>query len=129
MTTNTRTDYSLDNNWLSGTYTITAEVVPPVGPRVDTVIATFTDKDAATTAWYQVMACSAAEPGTRHLASKERRWHIQWFNQTLFEVESTTATTQGEKNETVMVLVREGAPVKVEEYEIEHWTENPLFAL
>lgn len=96
---------------------------------LEMVIANFTSEDEATVAFEQLLAAVATERGVSHLGKLTPVWDIKWFDATEFAIGTTSTTNEGLKNDVVETLESEGTPYRVTEAQIEHWTENPLFAL
>lgn len=95
----------------------------------ENIIAEFASEAEAYVAWEQLRVSQKAGRGVSLLGKLTPVWDIKWFDAEDFVIASTSTTSEGLKNQVVETLEDAGTPYRVVESEIEHWTENPLFAL
>jgi hypothetical protein len=97
--------------------------------EVENLVAEFASEGEAYVAWEQLRVAHKAERGVSFLGKLTAVWVIKWFDAEDFVIASTSTTNEGIKNQMVETLEDAGTPYRMAESEIEHWTENPLFAL
>ena len=97
--------------------------------EVENLVAEFASEGEAYVAWEQLRVAQKAERGVSFLGKLTAVWVIKWFDAEDFVIASTSTTSEGLKNQVVGTLKDAGTPYRMAESEIDHWTENPLFAL
>lgn len=97
--------------------------------EVENLVAEFASEGEAYVAWEQLRVAQKAGRGVSLLGKLTPVWDIKWFDAEDFVIASTSTTSEGLRNQVVETLKDAGTPYRVVESEIEHWTENPLFAL
>ena len=97
--------------------------------EAENIVAEFASEAEAYVAWEQLRVAQKAGRGVSLLGKLTAVWVIKWFDAEDFVNASTSTTSEGIKNQVVETLVEAGTPYRMAESEIEHWTENPLFAL